>query len=92
MPAASPDPVRFLQADGTFALRDLPKGEFTLTASAAGGKRQLPVPLAEGEHKTGLEITLEELVTLTGRVVDMETKQPVPGIRMMALLSSLPAP
>lgn len=76
----------FFRTGGAFTLADLPKGAFTLTASTAGGKHQLELPLAEGEHKTGVEITLDELVTLTGRVVDMVTKQPIAGIRMMAKL------
>ena len=76
----------FFRTGGTFLLGDLPKGAFTLTASTEGGKHQLQLDLAEGEHKTGVEITLEQLVTLTGRVIDMVSKQPIAGMRMMASL------
>jgi len=75
----------FFRTDGRFAIRDLPQGAFTLTAQAAGGKKQLPVELGEGQTKT-VDVTLDELVTLAGRVVELGTNKPVPGMRMVASL------
>jgi protocatechuate 3,4-dioxygenase beta subunit len=77
---------QLFRTQGVFAMKDLPAGKFILTVTSEGGKKQLEIELAEGQQKTGVEIMLDELVTLTGRVVDLVTKQPVPGIRMSASL------
>ena len=74
----------YYRTDGRFTLRDLPKGHFRITAESAGITKQLELDLAEGEHKTGVTITLEALITLTGRVVDAATNRPVPGVHMSA--------
>lgn len=74
----------FYKTNGHFIVHDLPAGHFTLTVSAEGGQRKLEVDLAEGQQKTGIEVTLEDLVTLTGRVVDLVTKQPVTGLMVFA--------
>jgi protocatechuate 3,4-dioxygenase beta subunit len=74
----------FFRTNGAFGIHDLPAGGFTLTASSEVGKKQLDLELAEGQQKTDLAIVLEELVTLTGRVVDLRTREPVAGMRMMA--------
>ena len=74
----------FYRTDGRFIVHDLPAGHFTLTAKAEGGQARTVVELAEGQEKTGVTVTLEELVTLVGRVVDLATKQPVPGMRVFA--------
>jgi hypothetical protein len=77
----------FFRTGGVFSLQDLPAGHFTLTASSDSGKKQITIDLADGQQKDGVEVALEELVTLKGRVVDMQTKAPVPGMRMFASLS-----
>lgn len=74
----------FYRTGGQFTLRDLPAGHFTLTVKADGGQQKTEVDLAEGQEKTGIELTLEDLVDLNGRVVDLATKQPVPGIMVFA--------
>ena len=75
----------FFRTDGRFAIRDLPQGSFTLTAQTAGGKKQVAVELGEGQTKT-VDVTLDELVTIAGRVVELGTNKPVAGMRMMASL------
>ena len=74
----------YYRTDGRFTLRDLPKGHFRITAESAGITKQIELDLAEGEHKTGVTIQLEALITLTGRVVDATTGKPVPGVHMSA--------
>jgi len=74
----------FYQTTGHFIVHDLPAGHFTVTVGAEGGQKKIEVDLAEGEQKTGIEVTLEDLVTLTGRVVDLMTKQPVSGLMVFA--------
>ena len=79
----------FFRTAGAFEIRDLPPGAFVLTAIAAGARKQLDVPLSEGEHKTGIAITLDATVTITGRVIEMISHQPVPGLRMSARAATL---
>lgn len=75
---------QFFRTDGRFALRDLPAGHFHLTASAEGGKKKIELDLAHAEARTGVTLQLDELVTLTGRIVEHATKKPVAGMRMSA--------
>lgn len=77
----------FFRTDGRFVLKDLPAGHFHLTASAEGGKKKIELDLAHAEIKTGVAIKLEELVDLTGRIVEHGTKKPVAGMRMQAALA-----
>jgi protocatechuate 3,4-dioxygenase beta subunit len=75
----------FFRTQGKFTIHDLPAGNFQLTLTAAqAGEKQTAVDLTEGEQKTGVEIELDELITITGRVVDMVSKQPVAGMYMTA--------
>ncbi|MBA3451819.1 MAG: carboxypeptidase regulatory-like domain-containing protein, partial [Deltaproteobacteria bacterium] len=78
---------QFFRTDGRFVLKDLPAGHFHLTASAAGGNKKIELDLAHAEAKTGVTVALEELVTLTGRIVEHGTKKPVAGMRMHASLA-----
>src|SRR5205085_10423409 len=75
---------RFYRTAGAFTIRDLPAGAFVLTAITAGARKQAEVTLSEGEAKTGVTIELDATVTITGRVVEMGTAQPVPGFTMVA--------
>jgi protocatechuate 3,4-dioxygenase beta subunit len=77
----------FFRTAGVWSIHDLPAGHFTLTASSTNGKKQIEIDLAEGQNKDGVDLELDELVTLTGKVVDMQTKQPVAGMRMSAGLA-----
>lgn len=54
-------------------------------ASAGGGKKQITLDLADGEHKK-VDIQCDSLVTLTGRIVELGTTTPVPGILVTATL------
>ncbi|MBL0220764.1 MAG: carboxypeptidase regulatory-like domain-containing protein [Myxococcales bacterium] len=74
----------FFKTDGRFVIRDLPKGHFKLTAESAGITKELELDLAEGEAKKGVTLQLEPLITLTGKVVELGTDKPVPGVHMSA--------
>ncbi len=78
----------FFRTGGVFTIHDLPAGHFTITASAGGGKKQITLDLADGEHKKGVDIQLDALVTLTGRVVEFGTTTPVSGIFMTASMGA----
>lgn len=77
----------FFKTEGRFAVRDLPKGHFKITAESAGVNATFELDLAEGEAKTGVTLRLEKLLSLTGRVVELGTQKPVPGIHMSASLA-----
>lgn len=71
---------RFFRTNGAFTIDNLPAGHFTVAAGAEGKEVQLELGLAEGEQKRGVELVLVPLVSVTGRVVDHLTKQPVAGV------------
>jgi carboxypeptidase family protein/PDZ domain-containing protein len=75
---------QFYRTGGHFTVRDLPAGHFTVTAEADGGHKVLELELGEAEAKTGVDLALDELVTLTGRVIELGSRTPVPGMRMFA--------
>ncbi len=78
---------QFFKTAGHFTIKDVPKGHFQLGVEAIGGTKQTELDLAEGEVKTGVDLELEPLVTLTGRVVELGTSKPVAGLRMYAQLA-----
>ncbi|MBA2543820.1 MAG: carboxypeptidase regulatory-like domain-containing protein, partial [Deltaproteobacteria bacterium] len=75
---------QFFRSDGRYALADLPKGTYVVSAEALGGLVQMEVILGEGEARTGVDLALEGFVTLTGRVVDLVTTAPVTGVSVVA--------
>lgn len=77
----------FFKTDGRFAIRDLPKGHFRITAESAGINVLVELDLAEGEAKKGVALELEKLLTLTGKLFELGTAKPVPGIHMSASLA-----
>ncbi len=77
----------YFKTNGRFTIRDLPKGHFRVTAESAGISARVELDLAEGEAKKGVTIKLEALLTLGGKVVDLATGKPVPGIHMSASMA-----
>lgn len=73
----------FRLLDGTFTVRDLPAGEFTVAAQAPEGVGKHTVTLEQGQEVTGLEFTLESLVTVVGRMVELDGETPIPGLMVM---------
>ena len=71
---------RYDRTGGHFMIRDLPAGHFEAVFAADTAHKAVAVDLQPGEAKTGLEITLDALVTVTGRLVEHGTHQPVPGL------------
>ncbi len=75
---------KYYKTNGAFTVHDLPQGHFELTITAESDSKKTTVDLAEGEAKTGVDVTLDSLVTITGRVVEYGTQKPVPGMRVFA--------
>jgi hypothetical protein len=68
---------RFFNTGGRFEIGDLDAGHYRLEVSANGSETRIDLDLLEGEHKAGIKVDLTPLVTVTGRVVDVRTRQPV---------------
>lgn len=76
---------QFFMQGGAWVIRDLPAGTYDVSATAAEGSAVLEdVALAEAEHKTGIALTLRTMITITGRVVDADTRDPVAGMTVSA--------
>jgi protocatechuate 3,4-dioxygenase beta subunit len=73
----------FFRTGGEWIMRDLPKGEFLVSASAAEGTDKLEMSLAQGEGATGVQLTLAARATVTGTVVALDTGEPLEGFRVM---------
>ncbi len=71
---------KFFRTGGVFTIRDLPAGEFLITADASAGRVTTTVKLASGESKVGLALVLERKITVKGRMVELGTTTPVPGL------------
>ncbi|HUQ01429.1 MAG TPA: carboxypeptidase regulatory-like domain-containing protein [Kofleriaceae bacterium] len=72
---------KFFRTGGVFTMRDLPAGSFLLTGDSSAGRVQTPVELKSGESKVGVVLTLERKVTVKGRMVELGTTTPVPGLQ-----------
>jgi protocatechuate 3,4-dioxygenase beta subunit len=71
-------------ADGTFSLRGVPDGTFTLVAHADdGGEGKVPVVVQAGADQSNIIIKVDERARISGTVVDA-TGAPVEGVKVEA--------
>jgi hypothetical protein len=70
----------FFRTAGRFEIRELPAGKYMLTVASQLGNAELEVELAAGQTRDDLELRLQPLVTLKGRVVDADSKAPLPDM------------
>jgi hypothetical protein len=69
------------RSNGTFRLKELPAGTYTLIVdSSIGTARVEGIELAPGEAKVDIVVPLTPRVTVRGRLVDIDTRAPVPGM------------
>jgi hypothetical protein len=73
--------------DGTFELGDLPPGRYDLVALAIdGASGSLPgLAVRAGEKRQGLRLELGGGAALTGRLVDLDSRAPLPGAALRAI-------
>ena len=66
---------------GKFRFKELPPGTYQLVVDSPAGSAQLDgIVLEAGGAVTDLVVTLSPRVTVRGRLVDLETREPVPGL------------
>ena len=70
------------KSDGRFEFREIPAGIYDIEAETESGVAQSKVTVVAGETLTDVELHLDAYVTVTGRVIDIETREPVPGLRV----------
>lgn len=70
-----------------FAIDGIPPGRYVLGLHADNRTKLLEIDLKSGQHLDLGTIALDELVSVTGRIVDARTKEPVPGIEVRASLA-----
>jgi protocatechuate 3,4-dioxygenase beta subunit len=78
---------QLFRTDGRYAIHDLPTGKYTLSVEVPAGWKSVDIELAEGETRTA-DLILDPLVTVTARLVDAKTHQPVVGSWIMATSAS----
>ena len=76
---------QFFRRGGAFAMNDVPGGNFEIAVNAPEGRATTTVALRDGEDKAGVKLTLEATATVRGRLVELGTGAPVPGMRMAAM-------
>lgn len=70
----------FFATEGRFVMEELPPGTFFVAASSTDGSGDTEVTLAEGGVQTGVTVELQKMVRVTGKVVDLETGEPISGV------------
>ncbi len=70
----------FFRTGGRWELSELPAGKFELTVTSTAGTATLEVELEEGGVREDLELILQPRVTVRGRVIDIDSGEPIPGM------------
>ena len=69
------------RSGGAFRMKELPPGTYVLIIdSPAGSARVEGIELGAGEVRDDLRVTVSPRVTVRGRIIDLETREPVAGI------------
>jgi hypothetical protein len=74
----------FYMTGGWFAITDLPAGRFDIAVEGDGSESTVTVDLRDGEARTGVEVELTPLVTVTGRLIEQRTRKPIPAYYITA--------
>ncbi len=66
---------------GRFEFHAIPAGDYEIVARADAGTARDELKLAAGEQRDGVSLELVAYVEVTGRLVDLETGEPVAGMQ-----------
>ena len=75
---------RFFRTEGQWRLTNLPPGKYEVVVDGSEGNAKTEVELSEGGEVTDVELVLTPRITLKGTLVDAETGEPVPGLKVNA--------
>ena len=74
----------FFRTDGRLQFDNLPPGSYEVQVNADEGNAKTTVELTAEAGEGTVEVSLQPRVTLVGQLVDAETGEPVPGLRVSA--------
>jgi protocatechuate 3,4-dioxygenase beta subunit len=76
----------YFRTGGIWRIGEVPAGKFKISASASEGNVTLetPIELGEGELHENIELELAPQLTVRGRIIDLETGEPVAGLEVHA--------
>ncbi|PRP90455.1 Nickel uptake substrate-specific transmembrane region [Enhygromyxa salina] len=74
----------YFRTEGAWRLREVPAGRYEITATAGSGTASLEpaLELGEGEVREDIDLHLSSRLSLRGRLVDLETREPVAGLEV----------
>jgi len=72
----------FFRTGGEFSFEEVPGGTYEVSVNAGEGTASTKVPLEEGEERGDLKLELVAQVTVRGRLVDLDSGEPVAGIEV----------
>jgi protocatechuate 3,4-dioxygenase beta subunit len=73
---------KFFRTEGRWRVTELPAGEYELELSSPQGNASEKASLAEGETRENIELIVQPKITVRGTLIDLETKEPVPGFQV----------
>ncbi len=82
--AGAGDKDRFFRTEGQWELSNLPPGTYEVTVDASEGNAKTTVELPAGGEKTDIELMLSPRIELKGILVDATTREPIPGLKVVA--------
>ena len=78
--------IAFFRTHGKWTINDLPAGNFDVSVRTGQGTAERQgVELAAGATVTGLDLVIEGGAKISGRVVSLETGEPLAGFHVLAL-------
>ena len=75
---------------GRWRFSDLLPGTYDVSAHAPEGSGYMNVELAAGDQRTDVQVILKPRVTIKGRIVDLESGDPIAGVTVAAAPEDAP--
>ena len=72
----------FFRTGGAFSFDELSAGTYELTVEAGEGSAKVEESLGDGEERDDVKIELVGRVTVRGRLVDLDSGEPISGMRV----------
>ena len=73
----------FPNSDGHFEIADLPPGDYNIDVTADGSQGEAEATVVAGE-RANVDLAILDRVTVIGRVIEVRSGRPVPGMSMSA--------